>query len=636
MINKKRKGFTLVELLAVILILSLIFLISFGIFKLSIDDVNNTIDSVEENIILTAANNYALEYRGAKEENGGKGWHEEVEIIGNKEMTSFCVSLDSLMQYGYYKNDDSNFDKHRNNKAVYFEIENGVTTSKLIDLTESSKCDYFINSASLGSVVSAESVIKANDSNIDIGKFKYVVDELNRNTFKLNMDFNLNINEIFNAVRPINVVMILDASGSMFTKTNGDREYGCNNLNTPYEKAKAAIENFSVKMNADDSKIKGSKIALIEYAGEKIKLKNDNPFGDNVGDFACANLGETNVSGGIDMSTSLIHTSDVTNSDDVEVSKRFKENTYVILLYDGVAVSYSYMKCGENSEYKNREFRVVSQTFNNDEFDYYYDRFIYYDYYENGTSELPDDCSLKYVDQENASNENAVKYAEGSAKNLRSLDVKFINLGYNFNYNDNDYGTRMKKMATQNNDFCVDVSVDDKNFTSYKTNKNTSNEKKYCYYSGKSDNIDVLLNGLLNNIIKYNNTLESVKLVIKPQLFKNKDEQLETKIIFYDVDGNVVSNNNEDYNEYNNNVIEINFDDFNSNEPIKFLNDYVFKINDSFYEKKCGDNMTCSIEEQTLFDVSLEYKYKSNSEPIVDDLKSALFNLEMEKDKKLN
>ena len=84
MINKKRKGFTLVELLAVILILSLIFLISFGIFKLSIDDVNNTIDSVEENIILTAANNYALEYRGAKEENGGKGWHEEVEIIGNK------------------------------------------------------------------------------------------------------------------------------------------------------------------------------------------------------------------------------------------------------------------------------------------------------------------------------------------------------------------------------------------------------------------------------------------------------------------------------------------------------------------------------------------------------------------------
>ena len=77
----------------------------------------------EKNIILSAANDYALEYRGTD------SWVEEV---GDDGTVNFCVSLDSLIKYGYFKNDSSNFEKYKDDYVVEFQIENGVYNYKFI------------------------------------------------------------------------------------------------------------------------------------------------------------------------------------------------------------------------------------------------------------------------------------------------------------------------------------------------------------------------------------------------------------------------------------------------------------------------------------------------------------------------
>ena len=91
--RKKYKGFTLIELLAIILILSLIIFTVIIMFKEVFISTEQTINKTEKNIILSAANDYALEYRGTD------GWIEEIE---EDETVNFCVSLDSLIKYGYF------------------------------------------------------------------------------------------------------------------------------------------------------------------------------------------------------------------------------------------------------------------------------------------------------------------------------------------------------------------------------------------------------------------------------------------------------------------------------------------------------------------------------------------------------
>lgn len=620
MINLKRKrGFTLVELLAVILILSLIFLISFGIFKLSIDDVNNTIDSVEENIILTAANDYALEYRGSSEANGGKGWHEEVGDENNNgvEDISFCVSLDSLMQYGYYKNDDSNFDKHRNSKAVYFEIENGVTTSKIISLNDADgeKCEYFIKSSSFAedTVKNNEVLINSlNNNDKELGRFKYDVDELNNNRFKLNMDFNLDINSDFGDVRPLNFVFILDSSASMFYEfdengndiinNQGYKLYGdCDSTSIRYYYARKSIANFSNSINADDSKFKGSKMALIEFGGKdnvngtvKINKEFDvNPIKDD--DFGCTNMGNTNLTAGIDVATKLINDKIIEDND--------KKNTYVILLYDGTPSTYSRLKCD------NKTYNILDENFDDI-------KDVYYDSYSKNVQ----GCLMTAHDVLNSERENDFKYSRKasakSAEYLKNLGVNFITLGYTF-YN---YYDDMKILATQNDDLCIDISDENNyNFISY----SDADGQKYCYYDSNTTNINGLLDGILKNISDYSSFLKNVNLIVEPV----KDELTGVDLItFYDLDNNLVEDN----------IIKKEFNNFNDVDTVNYLDDYVFKVNDTFYDLMCGDMKTCSLKNVELFKVTLSYEYISNDEVIKKDLVVPKFDLELEIDEKIN
>ena len=133
--KKKFKGFTLIELLAVILILALIFIFVIFSFGSVFSGVNDKISKTEKKVILTAAKNYALEYRGSDT------WVEEIDK--NTGNVSFCVSLESLINYGYFKNDGNNFEKYKNSHVVEFTIINGVYDYELKDIDESENCKRF-------------------------------------------------------------------------------------------------------------------------------------------------------------------------------------------------------------------------------------------------------------------------------------------------------------------------------------------------------------------------------------------------------------------------------------------------------------------------------------------------------------
>lgn len=639
LMRKDKKGFTLVELLAVVVVLAIVLITILGIINVVFKDVDKTMDETTRNVILSAAENYALEYRGTKGKNGSKDWNEEVEIVNGKEQVSFCVSLKSLLDYGYFKDEETKFLDYKDSKAVYFEIKNGVTISKIVDMYDNEElndeCKYFIKNSSFvdGSKTSDAEVVKAGDGKTEIGNFKYKVDELGNNRYSAYLDFQLDMNPIFEQVRPINIVLILDSTGSM---GNSDKEFV---EGTAYDNAVIAMRKFTAEVVKEDSKLVGSQIALIEYGSTPV-LRRGFENQKLVNAFKFENLGYTNVGAGIDMATSLIYTS--FNYGNNNVGER--ENTYVILLFDGDPTSYSYCK------YKEDDDKVVSlgtegQTSNikfnylknyltngiykiptNDQGD---DRYIntYYKKYVNAKWCDKNGCptsSTFYCDEitnTNISDYDDVTVSRAKAqtieasKFLKSLGVKFITLGYNFDKNDAD----MKKISTLDNNLCIDVG----NFYSYK-----ENEDSYCYYTPKTNNVNSLFDGLLQNIIYYNNALEYADLIFEPVKFNGKDS-----IILYDKEGQPINGNviTERLNELRN---------LGENDAFDFLNNYTFEISDALYDKYCDnveEGKSCEIESVKLFSVSVNLKYMSKTTVVsLGEIAVPKFNLVLEKNEKIN
>ena len=99
LINKKngKRGFTLIELMAILIILALIVMLSSTVINNIFDDVEKRVDKTTKNVIISAANDYVLEYRKKND------WKENVANNGD---ITFCVSMNSLLDTGYYDYDD--------------------------------------------------------------------------------------------------------------------------------------------------------------------------------------------------------------------------------------------------------------------------------------------------------------------------------------------------------------------------------------------------------------------------------------------------------------------------------------------------------------------------------------------------
>ena len=115
MYNRK-KGFTLIELLCVILVLILLFSVSFSLVINILDKSKNTVDEISKKMILEAAEKYAIEYRESNR------WKEEF----NSDKISFCVSISSLINYGYFTGESSKLDLYKDKYIVKMNIINGV------------------------------------------------------------------------------------------------------------------------------------------------------------------------------------------------------------------------------------------------------------------------------------------------------------------------------------------------------------------------------------------------------------------------------------------------------------------------------------------------------------------------------
>lgn len=475
MTKKRIKGFTLIELLATIIIISILFVIAsvlvFGIF----DDSDDIMDATTKKMVLNAAEQYAIEFRNSS------SWKEEASDKGTK----FCITLDSLINYGYFGANESKLNEYKGeNIVIEMTInKNGVYNSEIITQNDAdSNCKYFKNQTEIADA-SGSYDITDTDNNTELGKLEYDVSKVSDEIYNANVDLNIKFEKKnIEQTKPVYVALVIDNSGSM----NGDS----------FEKAKnAAIElseNIINNPNLKDS----AYIALVQYTNSPLLKRGFANTALEASNFEIPG-GNTNTSGGIDMVSYLY-------------SQIQNENAlfYTILLYDGAPTHYSYMKYNGNYLYS---------TSNNEN---YFKNFGAADStIANSTCNNTSDC---------------VKYLTASSNYLKNtLNSKLITIGYNFSTS--SYQTQLKETSSQDNQFCegsdhfnIDISGENKlndvvgelvqttsvyNFkvdgdgSMISTNNGVSNSRSHSYIKidlTNKGNYSLTLNTTIDSSSKYN------------------------------------------------------------------------------------------------------------------------------------
>lgn len=95
--KKTNKGFTLIELLIAIAIIAIVFTLGYFLVVSIIDYSNNKSKSINENLIIDAGKQYAMEF---KNQNGFSKY------TNDDDVTKFCISLNTLLNYGIYNNNE--------------------------------------------------------------------------------------------------------------------------------------------------------------------------------------------------------------------------------------------------------------------------------------------------------------------------------------------------------------------------------------------------------------------------------------------------------------------------------------------------------------------------------------------------
>ena len=284
-IKKGRQGFTLIELLAVVLIMSLIVgivAISNAVSVKKLAEIK--IDKAEQNLILSATKGFVLEYRNKKDT-----WKENVDSEGN---VSFCISLNSLIETGYYKNAAEYVIDNANNMYVHASAnENKVFKYNVISTKEEifDKCGYTIFDSDLTND-KGDVNITDDTGNKNVGNLTYTVEQNQdkTNNYEVNIKFLAELGTediVINA--PVYVAIVLDNSGSMMPA--GDL--------TNWNKAKEAAISLS---NTIINDLNDSYVALVQYNEHPTLVRG---FEDAVltGDMFLSPSGNTNVSGSLDL-----------------------------------------------------------------------------------------------------------------------------------------------------------------------------------------------------------------------------------------------------------------------------------------------------------------------------------------------
>ena len=398
----KKKGFTLIELLAVIVIIGLtilvIYLVNIGV----IGNAKSVLSDTEEKLVLEASELFAKEYRHTD------NWKEYALDNNN---SSFCVSLKTVINKGYYNASNKKIVEMADRFAVYFNIKNGVYYKEVIDLTKTNnRCVGYVGDSNLTN----------NSQRIDYKEGNDNIFSLDVNTSKIsdyiyNTSTSLDINSLIGEIEvsaPIYVALVMDASGSM--------------SGTKLTNALTAVKNMANSILESNP---SSYIALVKY--------NDIP--SVVRGFEHSNLdnitintvqgGGTNTSGSIDITTRLF-----SKVDDKNALK------YVVLLYDGEPTSYSYFIEGNSKIYPAKQVYIANSGYTYQANEKYFAKVI--------------NTNIAFNNYVSSSNEN---YTITSANYLTSYNnngnyPKLITIGYDFSQS----RTNLKEISSKENGLCKD------------------------------------------------------------------------------------------------------------------------------------------------------------------------------------
>ena len=206
--RKKLMGFTLIELLAVIAILGVILSISLYAFSFSTDNVNEEVDEINKNALLSAANIYFNEFS----HNGN--WNSYTIKEDGVDTTYSCVSLYNLINSGIYDTNNAYTKEMLDNVAVKIKTVNGVSTYEYIDnYNTDSDCTYWVNTDDLSD---AEIDISYGNADSDEISVVPVISSNDDGTYNLRIKFSAELyEEIVEYEIPVYVLIVLDSSGSM-------------------------------------------------------------------------------------------------------------------------------------------------------------------------------------------------------------------------------------------------------------------------------------------------------------------------------------------------------------------------------------------------------------------------------------
>ena len=409
LINKKngKRGFTLIELMAILIILALIVMLSSTVINNIFDDVEKRVDKTTKNVIISAANDYVHEYRNKN------GWKENVANNGD---ITFCVSMNSLLDTGYYDYDDEYIIKNKDKLFVSVLINNNkVFNYDLIGLDDVyDQCMYTLSDSNLNRT---DGQINIKDDNDDksIGSLGYKIDEIDSKNYDVDIDFlaELGIDTVEMTV-PVYVAIVLDNSGSMYEDSWGNAK-----------DAAIQLSNTIINDLAD------SQVALIQYNDTPVLSRNFENKSLNNNDFIYPH-GGTNVSGSIDLVSSLYKNLDIPDY----------AMLYTILLYDGEPNYVSYLTYDKNK-------RLYNLSSN---WELYYDNFLSafnginssykyaYNYYSNNISG-------------GLSSYDFIMFASDYLKS-KNINSKLISIGYNFDKID-ERTIKLKEISSIDNKFCV-------------------------------------------------------------------------------------------------------------------------------------------------------------------------------------
>lgn len=577
--KNKKGGFTLTEILATIAILAVIITIIILIIRVTTKDVVDKLDEVTKNMILEAAREYTLEYRGTDR------WKEEKTSDG----ASFCVSLDSLLESGYFKNEESNYEKFRTKYTVSGIVVDGNFKFELMELSsvsQNSMCEYIKRDHMLlekdeesGQYVEVDKINKITEiTNEDknLGRFEYDLTAVN-NKYKMNTNLEVSIKEFIKDNSNIFVNILLDESRSM---------------KNAYNSAVDAIIGFSETLS--NSGISHSLIGfggypLIRrnYSADKLSSSDFAPYGS----WAWA----TNSHAAVDLVTSLIYNSKqagIMNED---------SKIYTVLFTDGQPLEWLWITDSNNST-KYDIYTMKSDGYNlktNEKAK------IYYSMYK----DLVDGCESPYADYEQSvdathnfeckkENERyyitfrnnwdvnkAWDYLRYSSGFLKSVGSKIIVAAYVV-----DFGSKSKlEDVVSADDFCEKSSKDG-----------------YCYYYSKNVEQVNDLFAQFSNMFEALTVIDKVKLKLDPI----KDSGGIPLVKIYDADGNEIN----DFDE-----VDLSFED---QEQLNILNKFSFVINEAsdLFDVDNGlwrctdDKYSCTYEgAKKLFDIKLSLHYKKDN-----------------------